>query len=108
MKLVFATSYALSGQWAPDAPAQAGPEQGRGLPSLCSDCLEQGATGPQNMAGPPRFRARTCRVAPHESNVKVIQSTGALSKLPGRPRQGFPDVLGRACAPRGDAGAVIP
>ena len=60
------------------------------------------------MAGPPRFRARACRVAPHESNVKVIQSTRAHSKTPGQPRQGSPEFQGRAYAPGGDAGAVIP
>ena len=45
---------------------------------------------------------------PHKSNVELIQSTGALSKIPGRPRQGGPAFWGRACAMRGDAGAVIP
>ena len=60
------------------------------------------------MAGLPRFRARACRVAPNESNVKVMESTRALLIMQGRPRRGFPDLWGRACAPRGNAGAVIP
>ena len=68
----------------------------------------QGATGFQKVAGLPRFRTRACRLAAHESNVKVIQSTRTVLKLPGRPQQGFPDFLGRAYVPRGDAGAVIP
>ena len=57
----------------------------------------QGATGPKKMAGLPRSRARACWVAPHESNVKVFQSTRALLKMPGRPGQGFPEHRGRAC-----------
>ena len=40
---------------------------------------EQSATGPQKMAGLPRFRARASRVVPHGSSMKVIQSTRALS-----------------------------
>ena len=68
----------------------------------------QGATGPQKLAGVPRFRASACRVAHHESNAKVVQSTRALLKMPERPRQGFCEHRGRAWPPRSDAGAVIP
>ena len=55
------------------------------------------------MAGLPRDRAWW--VAPHDSNVQVMQGTRALLKFPGRPWQGFPDFWGRVCAPQGDAGA---
>ncbi len=70
--------------------------------------LQPGCDRPSEMAGLPRFRARACQGAPHKSNVEVIQSTGALLRMPGGPRHGFPDFQGRACAPQGDAGAVIP
>ena len=66
-----------------------------------------GCDRPSGMAGLHRFRARACRVAPHESIVKVIQSTRAILKMPGRLQQGFPEHPGRACALRSDAGAVI-
>ena len=78
------------------------------LPKVLSGaCIPyQGATGLQRVAGLPRFRARPYRVAPHRSNVRVIQSTRA--HLPGRPRQSFPAFLGRACPPRGNARAAYP
>ena len=41
------------------------------------------------MAGLPRFRARACRVAPQDSNVKVVQSTRALSKRRSGPCRAF-------------------
>ena len=56
----------------------------------------------------PGFRARTCRGAPQKSNMEVIQGTGALLRLPGLPRQGFPDFRGSACGLRGNARAAIP
>ena len=50
------------------------------------------------MAGLPRIRARVCRVAPHENNVKVTNTTRALLKMPGRPQRG---ISGGGHAPRG-------
>ena len=41
------------------------------------------------MAGLPRFITRVCRVAPHEINVKVIQSTRPLLQCPGGPGGAF-------------------
>ena len=61
----------------------------------------QGAVGPQKMAGLPKIRGRACRVAPQESNVEVIRSIVALLRSTGRPRQGFPDFPGKDMRPVG-------
>ena len=77
-------------------------------PCSCSLLYIQGATGLQKQAGLPIFSPRVCQVALRESNVRVIPSTRAILKIPGRPWQGFAAFQGRACALRGHAGAVIP
>ena len=54
---------------------------------------------PREWLGFPGSWPGHARGRPCESNVKVLQSTGALLKMPGRPQQGFPD-SGGGHAPR--------
>ena len=65
----------------------------------------QGATGPQEMAGLPRFMARVCEGPPQIINYDLIQNTGALLQCRGNPGKAFliSEYL-RVCAPRADAG----